>query len=86
MNCESAVAKDTLQKAFDQSQFARTMNLSAIQISDATEKNRDPKSGELSCRATITLNTANKVLVAYKMEQGQKGNFLLTFEVVDDAK
>jgi hypothetical protein len=85
MNCESAAAKGTLQKAFDQSQFARAMNLSAIQISNATEQNRDPKSGELSCRATITLNTTNKIPVAYKMEQGEKGQFLLTFEVVDDT-
>lgn len=85
LQCDSAAAKDTLQKAFDQSQFARTMNLSAIQISDATEQSRDAKSGGLSCRATMTLNTTKKAPVSYKMERGQNGSFLLTFEVLDDA-
>jgi hypothetical protein len=84
--CDGTVAKDTLQKAFDQSQFARNMNLSAIQISDVSEQSRDPKSGELSCQAIIMLNTTNKVPVSYKMENGQKGQFLLTFEVLDEAR
>lgn len=84
--CNSAVAKDTLQKAFDQSQFARTLNLSAILVSDVTEKSRDAKSGEPSCRATITLNTTKKAPVSYKIQQSPDGHFLLTFEVIDDAK
>lgn len=86
LQCDSAAAKDTLQKAFDQSQFARTMNLSAIVISDVTEQSRDAKSGALSCRASLTLNTTKKALVSYKMNQGQNGSFLLTFEVMDDAR
>lgn len=86
LQCDSAAAKDTLQKAFDQSQFARTMNLSVILISDTAEKSRDATSGALSCRATLTLNTTKKALVSYKMEHGQNGSFLLTFEVMDEAK
>lgn len=82
LQCDSAAAKDTLQKAFDQSQFARTMNLSAILISDAAEKSRDAKSGALSCRATVTLNTTEKAPVSYQMEHGKNGSFLLTFEVM----
>lgn len=84
--CDSAVVKGTLQKAFDQSQFARTLNLSAILVSDVTEQSRDAKSGELSCRATITLNTTKKSPVSYKIQQSPDGHFLLTFEVMDDAK
>ena len=86
LQCDSAVAKDTLQKAFDQSQFARSMNLSAILVSDVTEQSRDAKSGELSCRATITLNTTKKAPVSYKIQQSPDGHFLLTFELIDDAK
>ncbi|ABD70757.1 hypothetical protein Rfer_3047 [Rhodoferax ferrireducens T118] len=86
LQCNSAVAKDTLQKAFDQSQFARSINLSAILVSDVTEQSRDAKSGELSCRATITLNTTKKAPVSYKIQQSPDGHFLLTFEVMDDAK
>ena len=86
LQCNSAVAKDTLQKAFDQSQFARTINLSAILVSDVTEQSRDEKSGELSCRATITLNTTKKAPVSYKIQLSPDGHFLLTFEVIDDAK
>lgn len=86
LQCDSATAKDTLQKAFDQSQFARTMNLSAILISEATEQSREAKSGALSCRASLTLNTTKKALVSYKMELGQNGKFLLTFELMDEAK
>ena len=86
LQCNSAVAKDTLQKAFDQSQFARSINLSGILVSDVTEQSRDAKSGELSCRATITLNTTKKAPVSYKIQQSPDGHFLLTFEVMDDAK
>lgn len=86
LQCNSAVAKDTLQKAFDQSQFARSINLSAILVSDVTEQSRDAKSGELSCRATITLNTTKKAPVSYKIQLSPDGHFLLTFEVMDDAK
>jgi len=86
LQCNSAVAKDTLQKAFDQSQFARSMNLSAILVSDATEQSRDEKSGELSCRAIIMLNTTKKAPVSYKIQLSPDGHFLLTFELIDDAK
>ena len=86
LQCNSAVAKDTLQKAFDQSQFARSINLSGILVSDVTEQSRDAKSGELSCRATITLNTTKKAPVSYKIQLSPDGHFLLTFEVMDDAK
>lgn len=86
LQCDSAVAKDTLQKAFDQSQFARSMNLSAILVSDVTAQSRDAKSGELSCRANITLNTTKKAPVSYKIQLSPDGHFLLTFELIDDAK
>lgn len=86
LRCDSATAQDTLQRAFDQSQFARSMNLSAILVSDVKEQSRDAKTDVLVCRATITLNTTRKAPVSYKMEQTAGGKFLLTFEVLDDAE
>lgn len=86
LKCDASNAKTTLKGAFDQSQFARTLNLSAIDINDITEKNRDDKAGTLSCRATITMNTTKKVPVSYKIEQHNDGKFLLTFEVLDEAE
>lgn len=86
LKCDTGDAKTTLKGAFDQSQFARTLNLSAIDVNDITEKNRDDKTGTLSCRATITMNTTKKVPVSYKIEQHNDGKFLLTFEVLDEAE
>lgn len=86
LKCDTDNAKTTLKAAFDQSQFARTLNLSAIDISDVTEKSHDDKAGELSCRANIMLNTTKKVPVSYKIEQHKDGKFLLTFEVLDEAE
>lgn len=86
LKCDANNAKTTLKGAFDQSQFARTLNLSAIDINDITEKNRDDKAGTLSCRAAITMNTTKKVPVSYKIEQHNDGKFLLTFEVLDESE
>lgn len=86
LQCDSAAAKDTLEKAFDQSQFARTLNLSAVLVSAVKEQGRDPKSGELSCRATLTLNNTQKASVLYKIQPRPGGKFLLSFEVLDDDK
>ncbi|MDD5029774.1 MAG: SHOCT domain-containing protein [Rhodoferax sp.] len=86
LQCDSAVAKDTLQRAFDQSQFARTMNLSAVLISDVKEQSREAKTDALVCRATITLNTTRKAPVSYRVEQTSDGQFLLTFQVLDDTE
>ena len=78
--CDSSNAKNTLTDAFDQSQFARSLNLSAVQISEAkeiagsTEKQRN-------CNSKIAMNNTETVSVDYKMNLQDNGGFMLEFKV-----
>lgn len=77
--CDSREAKSTLKEAFDQAQFARTYNLSAIEVSSAKELSSSEESN--SCSAKIAMNNAETVMVNYKLEKKSGGKFMLTFEV-----
>lgn len=83
LKCDSSSSKKALKSAFDQSQFARTLNLSAVDITDVTEKSRNDTAGELMCHATVTMNTAKQVPVEYKIQVHKDGRFLIVFQVVD---
>jgi len=81
--CDSVVANDTLKKAFDQSQFARTLNISAIEISAIRESAFESKSNARTCFGTVTMNNTKKVDVNFKIVGRTNGQFMLTFEVVN---
>ena len=78
--CGSSNAKKTLSKAFDQSQFARTLNLSVVQISETKEL---PGSTEeqRKCNASVVMNNANTVSVDYRMDLRDNGQYLLEFKI-----
>lgn len=84
--CDSTIAKDGLKNAFDQSQFARTLNLSMIEISAPQETAFDSKSKIRTCSGIITMNSAEKVDVEFKLEGRADGQYMLTFEVADHTK
>lgn len=81
--CNDRNAVATLKQAFDQSQFARTMNLSAIEASGLQEKrfNLDTKSRE--CSGVITMNNTKKANVNINIAGRGNSQFMLTFEVVN---
>jgi hypothetical protein len=79
--CNSTQAKDTLIKAFDQSQFARTLNLSAIEVSTPQENSFSVTSKTRSCSGILTMNNTEKVTVAFQMTDREDDKFMLTFEV-----
>jgi len=82
-SCDSSDAKKTLMQAFDGSQFARTLNLSAIDVSKPTEAKYDANKKARECAALVKMNNTAEVGVKYSMERKEGGRFLLTFEVTD---
>lgn len=81
--CDSSAAKDALKNAFDQSQFARTMNLSAIEVSATRENTFDSLNKTRTCSGAISMNNTEKANVDFKVESRTNEQFLLTFEVVE---
>lgn len=77
--CDSGPAKESLTNAFDQAQFARTYNLSAIEVSGVKQLT-DTKKAK-TCSANIAMNNGESVKVEYKMEMREGGNYMLSFEV-----
>ncbi|PFH10915.1 putative oligomerization/nucleic acid binding protein [Collimonas sp. PA-H2] len=84
VTCDSDAAKDTLKHAFDLSQFARTLNLSAVEVSAPIEQRHDAKTGARSCKGDISMNNASVAHVIYKIEPRPNGQFMVTFEVDDN--
>ena len=78
--CDSENAKETLEKAFNDSQFARALHLSVIGISDARERFGSERRKE--CTAYVLMNNTRQVQVEYDMELKEDGEYLLIFEVV----
>jgi hypothetical protein len=76
--CDSSNATTTLTKTFDGSQFARTLNLSVIVVSDASESSYD--SHTRKCSAVLMLNNNSKLSVDYEMEIYKDGRYTLTFK------
>ena len=77
--CESDAAKETLAEAFNQSQFARSLNLSSIEVNGAKRLSDSEKLK--TCSANIVLNNTNEVGVEYELELREGGEYMLTFEV-----
>lgn len=76
--CESSNARETLAQAFDQSQMARDLNLSVVQVrnvatsSGSTEKQR-------RCSADLILNNGETIPVDFSMAGQGDGTFFLDF-------
>lgn len=77
--CDGSIAKDLLRKSFDQSQFARTLNLSAVEVSAARELTFDSPNSTRKCFATVVMNNTDKMNLDFKMEKRTNG-IMLTFE------
>ena len=81
--CDDRNAVATLKQAFDQSQFARTMNLSAIETSRLQEERFNLETKSRECSGVITMNNTEKVNVMVNIAGRDNGRFMLTFEVVN---
>ncbi len=78
--CESSNAKATLTQAFDQSQMARDLNLSVVQVRSTTTK---PGSTDKQrrCSADLMLNNGESIPVDFSMVGQNDGTFFLDFEM-----
>ncbi|MDI1298785.1 hypothetical protein [Methylotenera sp.] len=83
--CDSSNAKDSLKNAFDNAQFARTANLSAIEVTSIREIAFEPSNKTRVCFGTIVMNNTEKSGVKFKLEDRTDGQFMLTFEVSEDV-
>lgn len=83
--CDSQQAKSTLGEAFNRSQFAREMKLSAVEVTGTTEKAFDAQANKRSCTAKVAMNNLSTAHVAYVLQGRADGQFMLTFEVVDES-
>lgn len=77
--CDSSAATETLSEAFNQSQFARQLNLSSIEVNGAKRLTDSEKLK--TCSANIVLNNTKEVEVEYELELRKGGEYMLTFEV-----
>lgn len=78
--CASDEAQQTLQSAFDESQFARQQSLSIVDIISPSEKSYD---GRLrTCQAQAELNNGETLQLQFTLEPRGAGDFMLRYEVV----
>lgn len=81
--CTELQTIEGLKKAFDESQFARTLNLSAIEVTNPREVSFDIASKTRMCAGIITMNNTEKANISYALEGRGNGRYMLTFEVKD---
>jgi len=78
--CDSASSKDLLTQSFDESQYARTRNLSAVEVTDISEQSVSNDQTERTCTATVQLNNAGTLDVEYDLRYREdSGDVLLEF-------
>lgn len=70
-------------KAFDGSQYARTLNLSAIEVTHPQEVSFDMASKTRMCSGIITMNNTKKVNASYGLEARGNGMYMVTVEITD---
>jgi len=83
--CDSPQAKSTLSEAFNRSQFARTLNLSVVEVTNVSQKAFDAQANLRTCAGSVAMNNRDVVQLAYKMQGRPDGQFLLEFEVVSET-
>ncbi|CAG9183225.1 lysozyme inhibitor LprI family protein [Cupriavidus pinatubonensis] len=84
-SCSGEGTQKLLKDAFDQSQLARSENLSLVEASQITDLSSADKTKRL-CRAQISLNNAENVFVRYQLEPRDGGKVLLTFGVEEEPQ
>lgn len=78
--CSSTQATSTLTTAYDKSPYARTENLSVVEISNVRSLAYDSGGRVRSCSARITLNNNTSINVSYKMAARENNKFFLDFQ------
>jgi hypothetical protein len=81
--CDSSDAKKTLEEAFNESQFARQMSLSVVEITDTVDTGNGENKELRECKAKAYLNNSEDVKVSYQLKARKDGTYLLEFKVVD---
>jgi hypothetical protein len=79
-SCGDEDTQKLLKSAFDESQVARSENLSLVEASNISEVSGADKSKRV-CRAQISLNNAANAQIRYQLEPRKDGQVLLSFEV-----
>lgn len=80
--CTSRDAADQFKKLFDESQYARNMNLTVVDVVDQRKISESPNGEKLVCQATLMLNNANKESFKFTFTPAKDGEFYVEGEPV----
>lgn len=83
-DCESEEALATLTQAFNESQFARQLSLSAVEVTDA-KSTAASSAKSRTCTAVIAMNNTESVAVRYTIVPRDYG-YMVEFEVTNTAE
>jgi hypothetical protein len=81
--CASSDAGDNFKSTFDESQYAKVLNLTAIDIIDQKELSRSFDGQKLVCQATLMLNNAAKSTYRFTLTPASDGQFYIEGRPVD---
>lgn len=83
--CDAEATKEWLKRTFDSAQFARSLNLSAVRVSDASETKWNEASQIRECAAAVTMNNAKTVRVTFKVFRVVEGKRMTMEFNADDS-
>jgi len=83
--CDNSEVISALRDAYNQSQFAQTLNLSVIDVKKPIEASIS-SSEKMYCITTLILNNATEIGVEFSMESKDQNKFLLLFKQVEATK
>lgn len=71
--CTSSSAAENYKSTFDGSQYAKSLNLRAIDIVDQKEISKSAEGGKLVCQATIMLNNGERTIYTFTFTPAREG-------------
>lgn len=83
-SCTSDDAGNNFKDVFNNSQYARTMNLTAIDVIDQKKISGSTGGKKLVCQATLMLNNADKVPFTFTFTPAKNGQFYIEGEPIDN--
>jgi hypothetical protein len=82
-SCTSDDAGNSFKDVFNNGQYARTMNLTAIDVIDQKKISGSTGGKKLVCQATLMLNNADKVPFTFTFTPAKDGQFYIEGEPID---
>ncbi len=82
--CTSSDAAQNFKNTFNGSQYARSLNLTAIDVTDQKKISESADGKKLVCQATLMLNNAEKATYTFTFTPASGGQFYIEGEPAGD--